>query len=360
MGVEYPKGNRLHVVSKRLYFFIFNNHGLRQNIRKVCMFMKNTSKKELLKSSKLLGSIAALAVAVVIGGTAFFQNANKIVPEFPEITDPIYETSIPEEEPPLASAPKVTTKTTTKTTKKNVKLSKAATKTYTAKLPTTKKTTTKKTTSSKSTVTTQTTVTTAVTEKYTKKSKTKTVTTKVTTTVKTTTVEKATPTPAPKSYTKYTTTVDQLAPKMNDNVINAYNTLNFKVIIDPDVSYSGYFDARSQSITLNAKQMDMFSDTIYHELGHFVAFIAGNVDTKADFVSIYNTEKAKFTGVNKAYASQSSSEFFAECVRVYILDPNTLKSNCPKTYASIENALKAITDARVAAIKKAYAAFWTY
>lgn len=324
------------------------------------MFMKNTNVKELLKSRRLLGSIAALATAVVIGGTAFFQNATQIVPEFPEVTDPIIETSIAEDETPLASAPKITTKTTTKTTKKNVKLTKAATKTYTAKLPTQTKTTTKKAVSSVSTVTTQTTVRTEVTEKYTKKSKTKAVTTKVTTTVKTTTVENASATPTAKTYTKYTTTVDQIAPKMDSRVIKAYTTLNFKVHVDPNVSYSGYFDARNQSITLNAKQMDLCSDTIYHELGHFLAFIAGNVDTKADYIAIYNQEKNTFTGVNKAYASQSSSEFFAECVRIYTIDPATLKSTCPKTYAAIENALNVITDSRVEMIKKAYAAYWTY
>lgn len=323
------------------------------------MFMKNTNVKALLKKHKLLGSVAALALTVVIGGSAFFQNAATIVPEFPEITDPVMEVSIEDEETPLASTPKVTTKTTTKTTKKNVKLSKAATKTYTKKLPVTTKTTTKKKMSSKSTVTTQTTVKTAVTEKYTKKSKTKVVTTKVTTTVKTTTVTKEAP-KEEKTYTAYTSTADKLAPKMDSRVIKAYNTLNFKINVNPNVNYSGYFDARNQLITLNAKQMDMFPDTVYHELGHFLAFIAGNVDTKADYVAIYNKEKETFTGVNKAYAIQSSSEFFAECVRVYTMEPDNLKKMCPKTYDAIEKALNSVTDVRVEMLKKVYAAYWKY
>lgn len=319
------------------------------------MYMKKT----LLKSRRFLGSVAALATAVVIGGTAFFQNATKIVPEFPEVEDPVVEISLEEEETPLASAPKVTTKISTKITKKNVKLKKASSKTYTKKLPTTKKTTTKKAISSTSTVTTQTIVTTAVTEKYTKKSKVKTVTTKKTTKVTTTTIAKIVQ-PKTKTYTKYIASVNDLAPRMPENIRKAYDTLNFKIIVDPDVSYSGYFDSRNQSITLNAKQLDMFNDTVYHELGHFLAFIAGNVDTTPKYAAIYNTEKNTFTGVNKAYASQSSSEFFAECVRVYIIDPTSLKNTCPKTYAAIENAIKSVTDARVSAIKTAYAPYWTY
>ena len=37
--------------------------------------------------------------------------------------------------------------------------------------------------------------------------------------------------------------------------------LGFKLVVDPSVNYSGYFDARSRSITM--KQID---DSVYHEL----------------------------------------------------------------------------------------------
>ena len=59
-------------------------------------------------------------------------------PEFPSYTDPIMETSIIEDETPLASQPKTTVKTTssTKTTRKTVKLKKASKKSYTKKLKT--------------------------------------------------------------------------------------------------------------------------------------------------------------------------------------------------------------------------------
>jgi hypothetical protein len=318
--------------------------------------MKKISVRAILRSRKFLGSCAALALAAVIGGTALFQSAEPV--EFPEFTDPVVEQEIEPDETALGSAPKVTTKTTKKTSKKKVKISKASTKTYKRTLPTTKKTTTKKTSTSDTAVTTQTAVTTATTEQYTKKSKVKVVTTTVTTTVKTTTVAVATPTPTPKTYQKYTAEVNTIAPKMDSKVRSAFETLGFTITVDPDVNYSGYFSAKNQSITLNAKQQEIYSDTVYHELGHFLAFIAGNVDTKADFVAIYNAEKSKLTGTGATYASQSSSEFFAECVKIYTTSPATLKSTCPKSYAAVAAAFEKVTDERVATIKKVYGAYW--
>jgi hypothetical protein len=145
---------------------------------------------------------------------------------------------------------------------------------------------------------------------------------------------------------------------MDSRVRSAFETLGFTITVDPDVVYSGYFNARNQAITLNAKQQAVYSDTVYHELGHFLAFIAGNVDTKAEFTAIYNEEKSKMTGTSATYAKQSSSEFFAECVKLYTTSPATLKSTCPKSYAAVAAAFEKVTDERVAAIKKAYAAYW--
>ena len=50
----------------------------------------------------------------------------------------------------------------------------------------------------------------------------------------------------------------------------------------------------------------MENETIYHELGHFLAFVAGNVDRTSDFAAVYNSEKSKFTGINRSYATQNS------------------------------------------------------
>lgn len=237
---------------------------------------------------------------------------------------------------------KTTTSTSTKTSTKNVKMSSKASKSSTStKTSTSTKYTssnTKTTEVSKKIVTT-----TKVTTKLTKGSKTKKVTTKVTTKTTTTTLY----------YFSGSLAVRKIAPKANGNVLSAYETLGFKVKIDPTVNYSGYFTAKDRLITLARPD-----DDIYHELGHFVSFVAGNVCTTSDFVSIYNAEKSKVTSVNKNYVTQNSSEYFAESYKDYILNPSKLKSTRPRTYTAMVNAVNRITTDRVEKIKKIYAAVW--
>ncbi|MDC7288997.1 hypothetical protein NXH76_14395 [Blautia schinkii] len=328
--------------------------------------MKKQSFTEFIKAKKIAAGCAALALAMVIGSVFMVQESSK-VPELPSYTDPVLEVSIEDEETPLASAPKVTTKTSKKTTKKNVTMKTAATKTYSKKLPTTKKTTTKTQKKANQTIRTETTVLTAATEKYTKKSKVKVVSTTVTTTVKTTTtttssgadsVFSSSPSgsstkPVTSKNGKYEASVSKLAPLMDGRVISAYEKMGFKLSIDSSVSYAGYFDARTRMITLQ-----MEDNTIYHELGHFLAFISGNTDKTSGFTAIYNQEKSKYTGVNKAYVTQNSSEYFAESVKDYYLNPGTLKSARPKTYAALTEALGKVTDAQINKILTVYAPVW--
>ena len=340
--------------------------------------MKGKKLTEWLANKKVVSSCAAIALAAVIGGVSLFSRAGE-TPEFPSYTDPIMETSIIEDETPLASQPKTTVKTTssTKTIRKTVKLKKASKKSYTKKLKTKTKVTNKTNKSGNTTVDTKTTVVTKATAKYTKKSKKKVVTSKITTTVQTTTTQQvsianetavsttssgtsaAQATAAASSsqnqskYEANVANVASVAGKMDNRVIAAYQQLGFKLVVDPSVNYSGYFDARSRSITM--KQID---DSVYHELGHFLAFIAGNVDKTASFQSIFAAEKANVTAFNKAYVTQNASEYFAESVKDYILNNASLKSTRPQTYAAVQNALNQITDAQIAKIQKIYGAFW--
>lgn len=340
--------------------------------------MKGKKLTEWLANKKVVSSCAAIALAAVIGGVSLFSGAGE-TPEFPSYTDPIMETSIIEDETPLASQPKTIVKTTssTKTTRKTVKLKKASKKSYTKKLKTKTKVTNKTNKSGNTTVDTKTTVVTKATAKYTKKSKKKVVTSKITTTVQTTTTQQvsianetavsttssgtsaAQATAAASSsqnqskYEANVANVASVAGKMDNRVIAAYQQLGFKLVVDPSVNYSGYFDARSRSITM--KQID---DSVYHELGHFLAFIAGNVDKTASFQSIFAAEKANVTAFNKAYVTQNASEYFAESVKDYILNNASLKSTRPQTYAAVQNALNQITDAQIAKIQKIYGAFW--
>lgn len=310
---------------------------------------------ELLKKRKVAAGITAVVLAVAVGGTAVVQQNQ--IPELPSYTDPVMETTIEEEETPLASQPKVNTKTSKSTSTKKVTMKKAATKTYTKALPATSTTSKKTAETSNATVVTQTTVVKNVTEKYTKKSKVKVVTTNATTTVTTTTTAKTDTTTAVSTSTsssvKGTIDVGQYASKADSRVLTAYRTLGFTAVVDPSVSYSGYYDTRNRKITL--RKLD---DTIYHELGHFVAFISGNTDQTAAFKAIFAQEKALYTAYNKSYVTQNSSEYFAESFKEYTLNPASLKSARPKTYAAVQEAVSKFTDDRIAKVQKTYSVVW--
>ena len=324
--------------------------------------MKKMNLKNFFMKKKIAAGCIAAAALITAGSFAMVWQDSQ-VPELPNYTDPVVEQTITDDDTPLASQPKVTTKTTksSKTTKKNLKLKKASAKTYTKKLPTTKKVSNKTTKKNQTTtVKTQTTVQTDTSQKYTKKSKNVVQTQKVTTTVKTTTTVVAaaktttTATAANTKKEKYTVSnVASVAPQMDSRVLNAFTKMGFTVTIDPSVSYAGYFDGKTRSITLRYED-----DTIYHELGHYLVFIAGNVDKSAAFTSVYNSEKSKFTGVRKAYATQNASEYFAESVLEYTENPATLKAQRPQTYEAIVNALSKVTDAQVTKIMNVYKVIW--
>ena len=326
--------------------------------------MKKMNLKNFFMKKKVAAGCIAAAALITAGSFAMVWQDSQ-VPELPSYTDPVVEQTLTDDDTPLASNPKVTTKTTkkSKTTKKTINLKKAATKTYSKKLPTKKKTTTKTTKKNQTTtVKTQTTVQTDTNQKFTKKSKKVVQTQKVTTTVKTTTTVVAAAQTTTKSTTantnvkkeKYTiSNVASIAPQMDSRVLNAYTKMGFTVTVDPSVSYAGHFDAKTRTITLQCED-----STIYHELGHFLAFVAGNVDTTSSFEAVYNSEKSKFTGVRKAYATQNASEYFAESVLNYVENPSALKSQRPQTYEAIVNALSKVTDAQITKIMNVYKVVW--
>ena len=133
--------------------------------------MKKMNLKNFFMKKKIAAGCIAAAALITAGSFAMVWQDSQ-VPELPNYTDPVVEQTIEDDDTPLASQPKVTTKTTksSKTTKKNIKLKAAATKTYTKKLPTTKKTTNKTTKKNQTTtIKTTTTVQTDTSRKYTKK-----------------------------------------------------------------------------------------------------------------------------------------------------------------------------------------------
>ena len=297
--------------------------------------MKKKSIKEFFRQKKVAAGCVAAAVIIAAGSFGInWQSQDAVV--FPSYTDPVLETSLTGDDTPLASKPKVTTKrkTSTKTTSKKVRMRTASRKSYTKRLPTKQKSSTKTKKQNKST--------TVKTQKVT--------TTVTTTTTVAASTQAATGTASTSSASKYTVTnIASVAPKMDNRVLNAFTKLGFTVKVDSSVSYSGHFDARTRTITM--KQMD---DTIYHELGHFLAFMAGNMDTGSKFASVYSSEKGMVTGYNKAYVTQNASEYFAESVKDYMLNPGSLEAQRPNTYKAIEKALSMVTEQQIELYKGFY------
>ena len=325
--------------------------------------MKQFLGRKLVKAGTVM-----LAAAVVIGSSMWYESRQIKVPELVSYVDMEDQIQVIEEEVPLA-VPKVTKSVkTTKSTKK-IKMSKKSKKTYSQKGSTKKKTVTKKQSTTKATTTTKTEKATTVTNKYKKGSNIKTQLTTVKTTVTKTVVEKenskakksADNTPANKntaaetqSMAAGTYAVSALAPQADRRLLEAYERLGFKVTVNPNVSYSGYFSSRDQMITVKKT-----NETIYHELGHFLGFIAGNIDVSAEFKAVYNSEKSKYTAGNKSYVLSNSAEYFAESYLNYVENPAALKAERPQTFAAIEEALSLITNDRVEKIWKVYSVFWS-
>lgn len=318
--------------------------------------MKNQKMKETLRQISKKASALVLATAIVLGGGTYVYNQQNPVPELVTYVDEDSVVQIQEDETPLAS-PQVTKSTkTTKSTKK-ISLKSASSRTYTQKGKTTTKKKTTKTKSAKKTVTTNTVIVTSITNNYKKGSKINTqVTTVKTTVTKTTVTNTAAPTTTRPitPVTNGTVAVTQIAPAADKRVLNAFQKLGFQVVIQSDVPYSGLCDAKTRTITL--KQAD--ADVAYHELGHFLAFIAGNVDRSSAFQQIFQNEKSKYTAYDKGYALQNSAEYFAQSFRDYTKNPAALKASRPQTYAAIQQALSRVTDAQVANLLRVYRAVW--
>ncbi|MFR9098835.1 MAG: anthrax toxin lethal factor-related metalloendopeptidase [Anaerostipes hadrus] len=249
-------------------------------------------------------------------------------------------------EVPLSKAPKVTTKTTTKRSKKVQKLKKKASK---SKVTTTKKTrTTKKTTQSSSQRKVVDTKVVTTTKDYDKKGSNKrTVETVVQTTVKTTTVQL--------TQTGSTgTTVRTLGAKADKKILDAFDTLKFKLVINKNASHTGVFSVKNHKIEIQSAK----DYVLLHELGHFANFLAGDKVSTSEWNSIYKAEKSKYTGYNKTYVTKTASEYFAESYRDYKENPTALKSKRPRTYQFVKKTIDGISSSNVQEIKDTYGEYW--
>lgn len=136
--------------------------------------------------------------------------------------------------------------------------------------------------------------------------------------------------------------------RIDARLTQAFQKLGFRIVINPRVSYAGYFSARDREIILRDYP---YTDVLYHEYGHFLDYISGLSSTDRNM--IYEAEVA----VMQKYVERTcynASEYFAEAFVQYTREPAVLKKERPKTYAVIRDSLNRITDKSIAWYKKLY------
>ena len=286
-----------------------------------------------MKKKVMVGLVSVVvAVALVFGGVTFYNNRQqekfeKQMTSYESVDTMQHPseatTSIDGIQVPLGKKPKVTTKKTTK-----------------------RRTTTSQNHSRRKVVNTKV----VKTQKdYDKKgSKKRTIKTVVQTTIKTTTVELS------QMSGVSGTTLRTLGSQADGKILNAFEDLKFKMVIDKNAEATGVFSVKSHKIALQSAR----SSVLLHELGHFANFLAGDKVGTSEWKSIYNAEKNKYDGYNKAYAIKSASEYFAESYKDYKEHPSALRSKRPRTYQFVKSTIDGITDSDVQNIKDTYGEYW--
>lgn len=278
-----------------------------------------------MKKKVMVGLVSVVvAVALVFGGVTFYNNCQqekfeKQMASYESVDTMQHPseatTSIDGIQVPLGKKPKVTTKKTTK-----------------------RRTTTSQNHSRRKVVNTKV----VKTQKdYDKKGSKK-------RTIKTTTVELS------QMSGVSGTTLRTLGSQADGKILNAFEDLKFKMVIDKNAEATGVFSVKSHKIALQSAR----SSVLLHELGHFANFLAGDKVGTSQWKSIYNAEKNKYDGYNKAYAIKSASEYFAESYKDYKEHPSALRPKRPRTYQFVKSTIDGITDSDVQNIKDTYGEYW--
>lgn len=310
-----------------------------------------------MKKKVMIGlTSVVVAAAVIFGGVTFYNNRQqekfeKQMASYESVDTlqhPSEETTVIDGiEVPLGKKPKVTTKKTTKRSTRIQKLKKKASRSkVSTKRTTNSRTTTSQNSSERKVVNTK--VVTTQKDYDKKGSNKRTIKTVIQTTVKTTTVELS------QMSGVSGTTLRTLGSQADSKILNAFEELKFKMVIDKHASSTGVFSVKNHKIEIQSAR----SSVLLHELGHFANFLAGDKVSTSEWKSIYNAEKNKYDGYNKAYAIKSASEYFAESYKDYKENPSALRSKRPRTYQFVKSTIDGITESDVQNIKDTYGEYW--
>lgn len=182
---------------------------------------------------------------------------------------------------------------------------------------------------------TETTKTVYVTKQYTKNKKRYTIKKKVVTKEKTKYI---------RIYSGAYENIKAIAPKLPDWLIQEFKSRGLTFTIDASLSdytwypdlykYAGFHDIECGIVVREAAEW-----LIYHEWGHFLANVDGDVYLSDEWNGIYNRESKKCRLGNYYYGRISVCEYFAESYSNYVLYPKKFKKQCPETYDYVSNVL---------------------
>ena len=207
----------------------------------------------------------------------------------------------------------------------------------------TSKTTVKKTTT-KATATTTPKATTTTTTKA----------TTTTTTKATTTTTTAPTTTTTSTATSSTSGVSTLKNSVTGALINAFDQLEFKIVVNPNATYLGYFSTSKHSLEMRSISVSTFR----HEMGHFLDVLKNMPSRSSEFAGIYAREKGKYTGTNATYITKNAQEYFAQSYRNYLENATKLKTERPETYAFVKAQISSITSTDINRTYNMYSWSW--
>lgn len=131
---------------------------------------------------------------------------------------------------------------------------------------------------------------------------------------------------------KATQNIAGVASEANSCVKKLYVAQGYSLTVDNGLAkHLGIFSVSQKNISLRYS-----TRYIYHELGHYIAFIGGNLDKTTSFKKIYKAEKKYYTASDRTEITKNSTEYFAQSYYNYITNPAKLKRTRPKTYRYIK------------------------
>lgn len=146
------------------------------------------------------------------------------------------------------------------------------------------------------------------------------------------------------TYTVAWNAYDELPEVLKDK----YETMDYEMVIVDKIDQSDYGTVVGRII--HGTRIIMIKDnaglaryTVFHEFGHLLDYRQLMIDYSStnEFKDIYEEEKENFKTVygGYEYAISTKEEYFASAFAEYMMNPDRLKSNTPRTYNYIEKCL---------------------